>query len=203
VVAHYLGQLVSHLHIDKYIPQIKLSYLLYEDINKSVIVSLQQKPNRDNMTNNFIIRPAQAADRDFIFTLSPGLAEVAELPWHTDAVVQKMQDDYIVEVIDKPVGPQISLIAEKNNIALGFIHACSHKDSISGETCGTVPLLAILPKSQGIGVGRALMQAAESWAKEQGYRLLHLEVFAHNNKAQGFYQNLGFEAETLHMIKEI
>jgi ribosomal protein S18 acetylase RimI-like enzyme len=155
------------------------------------------------MTNKLIIRAAQEADRDFIFTLSPRLAEVAELPWHTDAVVQKMQDDYIVEVLDKPLGPQVTLIAEKDNIALGFIHACSHKDSISGETCGTVPLLAISPSSQGMGVGQALMKAAEHWAKEQGYRLLHLEVFANNNKAQGFYQNLGFEAETLHMMKEI
>ena len=155
------------------------------------------------MTTDLIIRPAQATDRNFIFELSPRLAEVAKLTWHTDAVMHKMQDDYITEVLDKSVAAQVTFIAEKNDVALGFIHACSHKDSISGEVCGTVPLLAVDPKAQGMGVGQQLMQAAEHWAKAQGYRLLHLEVFANNHKAQGFYQHLGFEAETLHMIKEI
>ncbi len=155
------------------------------------------------MNNNLIIRPAIDTDREFIFGLSPRLAEVAELPWHTDAVMKKMQDDYITEVIDNADASKITLIAEQDNVFLGFIHACSHKDSISGEMCGTVPLLAVSPKAQSLGVGKALMKSAERWAKEQGYRLLHLEVFANNNKAKGFYQNLGFEAETLHMIKEI
>jgi len=155
------------------------------------------------MTNSLMIRNAKTTDRDFIFELSPRLAEVAKLTWHTDAIIQTMQDDYITEVLDKTLAPQVTLIAEQGETSLGFIHACSHKDSISGEVCGTVPLLAVSSNSQGMGVGQALMKAAEAWAKEQGYRLLHLEVFANNNKAHGFYQNLGFKAETLHMIKEI
>jgi len=155
------------------------------------------------MSNDLIIRPANDADREFIFGLSPRLSEVAGLPWHSETVMQKMQNDYIAEVLDKPNTTQLTLIAELNKIALGFIHVCSHKDEISNETCGTVPLLAVSPTAQGKGVGQSLIKAAELWAKEQGYRLLHLEVFANNNKALDFYQNQGFKAETLHMIKEI
>jgi len=155
------------------------------------------------MSHDFIIRPAQDTDRTFIFELSPSLAEVAGMPWHTRNVVQKMQDDYFTEVFANTSPQQATFIAEQGNQALGFIHSCSRKDEISGEVCATVPLLGVSPKTQGIGVGKALITAAEQWAKEQGYRLLHLEVFAHNDKAQGFYQNLGFEPETLHMIKEI
>lgn len=155
------------------------------------------------MSNNFIIRPAKDIDRKFIFELSPILAEVAGMPWHSEAVVQKMQDDYFTEVFANTSQQQATFIAEKDNASLGFIHTCSRKDEISGETCGTVPLLGVCPSAQGVGVGQALIKAAENWAKEQGYRLLHLEVFSHNHKAQGFYQSLGFAAETLHMIKEI
>ena len=95
------------------------------------------------------------------------------------------------------------MIAEKNGSSLGFIHVCAHEDSISGEACGTVPLLAVSPEAQGMGVGKLLIVSAESWAKKQGYRLLHLEVFANNGQALNFYQELGFEAETLHMIKPL
>lgn len=155
------------------------------------------------MTNNITIRNALETDRAFIFELSPRLAQVAGLTWHTDSVVQKMQDDYITEMLDQTSVPQLTLIAENNGNSLGFIHACEHKDGISGEACGTVTLLAVSSAAQGMGAGKLLVKAAEVWAKEQGYRLLHLEVFANNDNGRGFYQNLGFETETLHMIKPL
>lgn len=155
------------------------------------------------MTNDIIIRNAVEADRAFICALSPHLAEVADLTWHADNVIQQMQDDYIIEMLNQTSMPRITLIAQKHDLPLGFIHACEHQDGISGEPCGTVPLLAVSPTAQGMGVGRLLMKAAEDWAKEQGYRLLHLEVFANNDNARGFYQKLGFEPEILHMIKTL
>ena len=155
------------------------------------------------MNKDIIIRTANDNDREFIFGLSPRLAEVAVLPWHSDETVLKMHDDYFAEVFANSSPLQATFIAEQNKVALGFIHTRARKDDVSGEACGTVPLLAVSPKAQGLGVGKALITAAEQWAKNQNYRLLHLEVFAANDKAQGFYQNLGFEAEILHMIKEI
>lgn len=150
-----------------------------------------------------VIRAAQEDDHNFIFSLSPYLAEVAQLTWHSDDVMQKMQDDYIAEMLKETSEPNITLIAERNNMPLGFIHVRTHNDSISGELCGTIPLLAVSPKSQGLGLGKTLIEHAEKWAKSLGCRLLHLEVFANNKKAEGFYQNLGFKAETVHMIKPI
>ena len=153
------------------------------------------------MNNEIIIRSAKEADRTFIFELSPHLAEVAGLPWHSQETVLKMQDEYMTYILDKKGPSRITLIAEKNSCPLGFIHVSAHEDGISGEVCGTVPLLAVSPKAQRMGVGKTLMESAEIWAKDQGYRLLHLEVFANNTKAQDFYQKLGFEAEMLDMIK--
>jgi len=155
------------------------------------------------MENLILIREAQQYDHPFIFELSPNLAEVAQLEWHTDDVVRKMQDDYISEMLTETSKPSATFIAEINNIQLGFIHVRTHKDDISGETCGTIPLLAVSPKSQGLGVGKALIEYAESWVKNLGCRLLHLEVFANNTNAKGFYEGLGFKPETIHMIKPI
>ena len=42
------------------------------------------------MENNIIIQAAHGNAITFIFEQSPHLAEVAELKWHTDKVVQKM-----------------------------------------------------------------------------------------------------------------
>jgi GNAT superfamily N-acetyltransferase len=155
------------------------------------------------MENSVKIREAQESDHPFVFELSPLLAEVAQLEWHTYDAIQKMQDDYISEMLAETSQPNATFIAENNNIPIGFIHVRTHKDGISGEICGTIPLLAVSPKSQGFGVGKLLIEHSEKWAKNLGCRLLHLEVFANNTNANSFYQNIGFKAETVHMIKTI
>lgn len=157
----------------------------------------------NNMTTEIIIRDAERTDYDFIFKLSPDLAKVANLTWHSGAIVSKMQDDYIAQMLNQTSVNNITLIAEKDGVSLGFVYACEHQDSISNEACGTVPLLAVSAKAQGMGVGKLLMQATEKWSKQQGYRLLHLEVFANNENAKGFYNNMGFQPETLHMVKAL
>lgn len=45
------------------------------------------------------------------------------------------------------------------------------------------------------GVGRALMEAAESWARESGVRKLELHVFPHNTAAIALYEGLGYRRE--------
>lgn len=149
------------------------------------------------------IREARESDHPFIFSMSPHLAEVAKLGWHTDDAIRKMQDDYISKMLSQSSEPNVTYIAESNGLPLGFIHVRTHKDSISGEICGTVPLLAVSPESQGAGVGKLLIARGENWAKNLGCRLLHLEVFANNKKADVFYKKNGFKAETVHMIKPI
>ena len=155
------------------------------------------------MKNKIVVRKSKKSDHQFIMELSPILAEVAQLQWHTDNTIQKMQDEYIIEMLTDTSKPNTTLIAEINHTSLGFIHVRTHKDSISGETCGTIPLLAVSPTSQGLGIGNRLIECAENWAKALGCRLLHLEVFANNKKANSFYQKIGFKPETVHMIKPI
>lgn len=45
------------------------------------------------------------------------------------------------------------------------------------------------------GIGRALMTAAEDWAREVGVRKLELHVFPSNEAALALYESLGYERE--------
>jgi RimJ/RimL family protein N-acetyltransferase len=47
------------------------------------------------------------------------------------------------------------------------------------------------------GVGRALMEAAEEWARAGGVRKLELHVFPHNEPARALYRSLGYREEGL------
>jgi RimJ/RimL family protein N-acetyltransferase len=45
------------------------------------------------------------------------------------------------------------------------------------------------------GVGRALLEAAERWARETGVRKLELHVFPHNDAAIALYEQAGYVRE--------
>lgn len=149
------------------------------------------------------IRTANDADLPFIRSLSPTLAAKADLSWHADEVVQKFQDDYIDAMMAEGDVPNATFVAEKGNELLGFVHVREREDEVSGEAGATVPLLAVKDGAQGLGVGQALMAAAEDWTRAQGWRLLHLEVFWNNAQGRRFYEKQGYEAETINLIKPL
>jgi L-phenylalanine/L-methionine N-acetyltransferase len=45
------------------------------------------------------------------------------------------------------------------------------------------------------GIGRALMEAAEEWARTAGVMKIELHVFPYNDAAQALYRELGYEQE--------
>jgi ribosomal protein S18 acetylase RimI-like enzyme len=47
------------------------------------------------------------------------------------------------------------------------------------------------------GAGRALMEAAEAWARSTGISKIELHVFPHNAPAIALYEKLGYEREGL------
>lgn len=52
--------------------------------------------------------------------------------------------------------------------------------------------IAVDPACRGRGIGAALMESLVEWAREAGYRVLHLEVRAGNVPALGLYRTFGF-----------
>ena len=60
---------------------------------------------------------------------------------------------------------------------------------------GTVYYVSVDPEQQGAGLGRALMDAAESWLRERGVWKLNLMVRASNQSVIDFYRSLGYETE--------
>ncbi|NVJ96833.1 MAG: GNAT family N-acetyltransferase [Alphaproteobacteria bacterium] len=155
------------------------------------------------MMSTLTIRLANEADLPFIRSLSPTLAAKAGLSWHTDDVVQKFQDDYIDAMMADTDVPNATYVAARGDELLGFVHVRGREDEVSGEAGATMPLLAVKEGAQGLGVGQALMAAAEDWTKAQGWRLLHLEVFWNNAQGRHFYEKQGYEAETINLIKAI
>lgn len=74
-------------------------------------------------------------------------------------------------------------------------------DQVYGDRYAHIFLLYVLPEHRRRGIGKALMLQAEAWAVERGDRQIGLQVFQSNQAALNLYGNLGFEAQSVWMVK--
>jgi ribosomal protein S18 acetylase RimI-like enzyme len=74
-------------------------------------------------------------------------------------------------------------------------------DQTNGNRYSHIFLLFVCPKHRRQGIGRKLMETAENWAKARGDRQIGLQVFVHNQAALHLYNSLGFQIQSLSMIK--
>ena len=95
------------------------------------------------------------------------------------------------------------LIAEnKDGTRLGFI-SLRGRDDVTGVERGHVADLAVVQDTRRMGVGSALMSAGEAWARERGFPVLSLDLWATNDRARTFYEALGYSAESLTLFKRL
>lgn len=76
-------------------------------------------------------------------------------------------------------------------------------DQGTGERHAHIFLLYVVPADRRQGIGMALMQHAEAWARSRGDRQIGLQVFQTNQPAVSLYQNLGYQTQSLWMVKSL
>jgi GNAT superfamily N-acetyltransferase len=57
----------------------------------------------------------------------------------------------------------------------------------------------VLPQARGKGLGRALIEGCEAWARERGHKLLTIGVLAKNPSAVRAYEGVGYAPYAIHM----
>ena len=154
------------------------------------------------------IRPARPSDRAFILGLLPRLAEGFELPsWRTRAEVVRAEaatmERALSELHEDPDRAPLLLAESPAGVPGGFVFLERHVDYFRGAPHAHIAVLAVAEEVQGLGAGRALLTAAETWAREQGMALLTLNVFDGNARARRVYQRNGFAPETLRYVKAV
>lgn len=74
-------------------------------------------------------------------------------------------------------------------------------DQIWGDRHAYIFLLYVSPAHRRRGIGSVLMERAEVWARARGDRQIGLQVFHHNQPALHLYEKLGYEPQSLWLVK--
>ena len=150
------------------------------------------------------LRAAGAADLPFMLSLAPRLAEFGLPPWRTAAQVVEAERRALSRALEdgSPDAP-VLLAEEADGLPLGFVYVETQTDYFTGRAHAHVAILAIADQAEGRGVGRALLDAAEAWARRRGDPFITLNVFARNARARAVYERLGYGPETLRYVKPL
>lgn len=156
----------------------------------------------------FTIRTYQPADegrlkeciialQDFERSLEPDCVEGV-------TIVQQYFHDLLTSCAEK--NGQI-FVAEVGEQAVGFVCVYFARDwdtYLSSITYyAYISDMAVLPTQRSHGIGTALLQRAEEYAREHGAPLLKLEVLARNQKAIDVYRRAGFRPYDMVLLKEL
>lgn len=76
-------------------------------------------------------------------------------------------------------------------------------DQVRGDRHAHIFLLYVMPEHRRRGIGTALMRHAEDWAASRGDRQISLQVFQNNQPALNLYRRLGYQPQSLMMVKSL
>jgi GNAT superfamily N-acetyltransferase len=148
------------------------------------------------------IRPADDDDRAGILELAPRLAE-GVAPWRDQAEALLAGRRWLEESLDaaKTGDCAVLVAADADGIAgVITVRASTH---FTGERDGYIGELVVAERTSRHGIGRALIAAADAWAREHGLRNLTLHTGSFNSNARAFYAALGFAEEEVRLTRQI
>lgn len=145
------------------------------------------------LNKNFIVRQAVISDAKDIYYINK-----TSLGYDYDLEKQKAK---IQAVLNDST--QVIFVAETNNKVVGYIHLVNY-DVIYADNFKNCLGLAVDNDYKRNGIGSALLNQAEIWAKENGAVGIRLCSGVEREKAHQFYQSQGYEVTKLQKnIKKI
>ena len=148
------------------------------------------------------VRPAAAADRDFLRSLVPRLRAFGPGPLRPLDAMDGAERRALERALDEPSPDALLVVAELDGVGpAGVAYALTYTDYFTDEPHGHISVLAVSESGEGRGVGRALLAAVEAWSAERGHRFVTLNVFATNARARAVYERAGYAPDTVRYLK--
>ncbi|EHL08219.1 acetyltransferase, GNAT family [Desulfitobacterium hafniense DP7] len=153
-----------------------------------------------------LIRQGTVKDWPFMYELAKRVIPVNISPWRQQPMEETMK--YRIKMLKNfwtwinQSGSKVFIAEMEQEKPAGFLVLYPNAvEELTGLPQGWVMDIAVLEDYRNHGIGRVLMEAAETYCREQGIEYLGLAVSSHNVQAVKLYQSLGFAEERKLMVK--
>ncbi len=153
------------------------------------------------MADKAVVRAATPTDIDGILELMPRLA-MFELPDERDPKDLWRHDAEMAKRWAAGDAPNCRVhVADAEGRIVGLAMVTLRPELLSEAPSAHLEALAVEDGFEGQGLGRQLIEAAETGALAGGAASMTLHVFARNERARALYERSGFDGELLRYIK--
>lgn len=151
------------------------------------------------------VRAFLPTDREFITALVIRLSEFDLPEWRQAAQIDDTNISALIAAMEESEPDTAIFVAEDAGAGqpVGFMRLQTQTDYFSKEKHGYIANIAVEKSFEGQGVGRMLLAAAETWAREKGFDRLKLHVFVENERAQRVYEKNGYQQDVIQYVKMI
>jgi ribosomal protein S18 acetylase RimI-like enzyme len=148
------------------------------------------------------IRVAESGDHADILDAVDRLGRVPLPAWRTPEQVAGVEREALRAVLSSPDDAHLVIVActPEGGFA-GFVYVQEELDYFTRSRHAHVDMIVVTSAAEGLGVGTALLDAAEAWARGRLLPFLSLNVFAENRRARSLYERLGYAPDTVKYIK--
>jgi ribosomal protein S18 acetylase RimI-like enzyme len=109
----------------------------------------------------------------------------------------------LFEKLSKREADRIFVAEDENHAFLGYLWVGEGSNMMTGLKQGYIFDIFVKKEFRGKGIGKILLEKAESHCREKGYSRILLRVFVNNANAIGLYNKMGFKTEQMHMGKAL
>jgi GNAT superfamily N-acetyltransferase len=144
------------------------------------------------------VRPAAPGDLDDLVRLL-GLLFALEADFEPDAARQRRG---LAAMLADPARRTV-LVAERGGAVVGMVTGQLLVSTAEGGPSVLLEDLVLVEPARGGGLGRALVEALEAWARERGATRVQLLVDEENLAALGFYRRIGWRPTQLRALRRL
>jgi GNAT superfamily N-acetyltransferase len=157
------------------------------------------------VSTDFTIRPGRredAADAASLWMQSAAEHRAHDQVYATAPGAEKTMRRFLADVANS--GYSFLFVAVAGDRTVGFISGELRQGSPSflPKTWASVDDVFVEPDYRNLGMGRALLQSVEAWAKERDADGISLQVAAANVRGRKFYEDLGFREISVYEVLE-
>lgn len=150
------------------------------------------------------VRLAHADDDDFILSLAERLVDFDLPPWRKRGeTLAGIRADIARHLRELPAASHLFVAEDEAGERLGFLHLQTQKDLFTGALNCHIADLVVAADHDGEGVGGAMVEFAEHWAREHRCRHVTVSVFPGDGRASDLYRAHGYGEELLRMAKAL
>jgi ribosomal protein S18 acetylase RimI-like enzyme len=148
------------------------------------------------------IRAAADNDKPGVLQLAPRLAE-GVAPWRDQQTAVLAARQWLTDSFDAAARQDAAVLIAVGKTNIAGVITVSEQRHFTGEIDGYIGELAVATHAVRRGIGRALITAAETWARDRRLRHLTLHTGMVNIPARDFYAALGFQEEEIRLTRPL